>query len=382
MRSIILFAILLLFSASSTLASCDDEVRAALRTVWQSGPFHYTSQEWDAGSLRQKTGEILPYKAEHTILKAADGTRKHETISIGNKRWVNDGFGWLDQWSPRFSHQIKLPDLVVFLKQDTCLKHTGSGENGWVKYTYEQADLNSRGKAKTYKIFVDPDTSRIARFEAAEMGEHALRVVYTFRFDPMIKIEPPVVDLVKRRANSRAAFQELVENSDQRARGIVLRSLEAAQRGRSFKFDVRDESMRPFIRMHGIFVPPSSLHYRTVATGPDSHGRQSDSRPFEVIKVGDRVWFRLANGKWRKVSDNTSYRFARMDFGPHWSHLLNHETYRVGPAKCAKSRADKTGSFLECTYSVFKDLDIGTMKQGNWRMRVDQEMGLPTRFDL
>lgn len=377
----IIIVLALAMNHSAAQADCESAADKARENILTSGPFHYTSHQWNKNFDRHRTGTIEPNKAEHIAVEwSQDGQRISEQIYIGTQSWKNDGFGWLPPLGSSWSHQFTVPDASYQALKTKCLGQVVIEAKALIGYELEtRFILYTPPPAEVFleKIFVDPDTGLTVRYERSGGTPEAINVVSTYRYDPSIRIEPPQVDLASRKAKSLQAFQLAVDSADVECRKEVLRTIDHGQTALPFQYKIVGQFWNGVSGMYGTFVAPNSTH--NTIDGVPYHGGG-----LETITIGNRSWQRLAEREWVETSNPSPMAGA---VSASWSSpfflpaYLNGRTYHVGRAACLGETEKDHGRYRLFEYDAYVDFETSRNLASKRRMYVDTETRLPLRFE-
>ena len=256
-------------------ADCEDEAYAARTSLFRSGPFYFDSTRFGVNYRMRECGELDPLKAEHTRSCGSNEYRREE-IRIRNQSWANDGFGWRnDSSNLLWSHGAKLPSLSLSrpFGHVICHGRVKIDDRELNKYEFAAPTGDQHNLAEI--VFIDANTGRPARFETRSANEFAGSVTIYFH-DPLIRIEPPTVDLERRWTRSVRHFQDIVQDTEPACRDEVLT---AFRRGRtaSFQYDVSRFFHTGLFGMHGV-LRATWFHSQQNALTPSRDGADRHRR--------------------------------------------------------------------------------------------------------
>jgi hypothetical protein len=378
------FVALALFP-SSAWADCESDAGKAREDVLASGPFHYTSRQWNVHFDRLEIGMIDPNRAEYIVEKTQKGQRDHERIYIDKQAWENDGFGWLPPLGAMWSHGLAVPDNpppygFYQAVKAACLGKVEIEGKSLTGYEVEAQIAQHRSLApRTFieKIYVDPDTGRTVRYERMGDIPDAINVVSTYRYDAAIKIVPPPIDLAGRVEKSLQAFQRAVDSADAGCRHEVIDTIDRGQTSRPFRYEMVGYFWSGVSGMHGTFVPPGSVH--NTVDGVQRHGGGS-----ETLVIGDHAWRRHSGEEWVQtanpspLADAASASWAGTLFFPGY---LDNVPNHIGGAACLGEVEKDHAGYRFYEYEVYRDFQNVRKQAAKRRMFVDAATGLPVLFE-
>jgi hypothetical protein len=356
-------------------ADCEDEAYAARTSIFRSGPFYFHSMRFSANYRIAECGEVDPFKAEHTrSCDPTDGRREY--MRVRNRSWTNDGFGWLGSSSSvLWSHGPKLPSLSLSRPFSRVICHGRVKIDDRELNKYEFVVQTQAGDRVSYTetVFFDLDAGRAIRFETT--GPLASNGSVThYRYDPLIQIEPPNVDLEKRWARSVRHFHDVVQDTEPACREEVLIAL---RRGRaaSFQYDLRRLFHTHLLGMRGVFVAPGSIHNRML----------SPRFEMEFIAIGEQVWKR-AEPQWVE----TERVWKRV--GPQWVEApeqrgevdwvigeLMPNPKHVGHVQCLGKVTISGREYRVYNYDLYRVWESALKYYDSRRLLIDNATGLPTQ---
>ena len=372
MRRLAWTIVLLLNTTAVASADCASDVRDALKKLRTSGPFHFVSQQWNKNFLRQTAGRIDPGRAQHETISVHNGWQGNEVILIGSQSWRNDGLGWQGPWSTSWTHGLVIPNEALKVADQKCTI-TETTEGTEIK-RYNFGSLATPDLSHT--LLINADNGIIIRYEKVDNSRNGVNVISTYRHDPTIRIEPPIVDMKKRTANALAAFENAVALADQDCRNTVIKLLQTGRETLPFRYKIVGYLWSGVSGMHGTFVPPHSIH--NVVDGVPRHGGGS-----EQISIGDESWVKTAFRDWTRT-DVPSFLEGAVSAG--WSGSLFFDDFlvntknHIGNARCpsAGQQAPNQVEFYE--YEIYRDTPSGRMLVANQRMHVGRN-GLPEKLE-
>lgn len=339
-------------------ADCEGEAYAARTSVWKSGAFYFETTIYGTKYQRRVCGEIDPLIAEYERSCESEGDPRREEISIRNQRWMNDGFGWYSQgsgWS--WGHGAKLPSLSLSrpFSHVVCHGRVKIDDRELIKYEFAAPAGDRHNLAEV--VFIDANTARPARFETrnADASEGSITIYF---HDPLIRIEPPIVDLEKRRARSVRRFQDIVQDAEPVCREEVLTAL-GLGRTASFQYDVVRFFHTGLFGMHGVFVPPGSVHNRM-------HSHRAE---MELISIGEQSWKRDGQ-RWveaREERGRADWVIGELMPSPD----------RVGHVKCLGKVSVAGVEYRVYNYDLYRDWESALKFYGKRRLMVEDATGLP-----
>jgi hypothetical protein len=345
--------------ASSAVADCVEEAHAARARVSTSGPFHFDSTLWNK-SLRIRTcGAIDPDRAQHDrSCDPAAGARR-EKIWIDDRRWENDGAGWLGPYPSLWTHQEKVPATVAFsAAQVSCFERVRFGDRALNKYMFATWVA---GRVSLEAVFTDADTGVPVRFETRSDADGTSGSITTYRYDPAIRIEPPVVDTEKRWSTSLQLFAEETGRGDPVCRTKLLAAI-ARGKAAAFTYEIRGEFYRSCCRS-GTFVPPDSIHDRIEGLASWT------SR--QTIAIGSRAWTKKPTLKeWTEARDGRDEADRIIDG-------LLPSSEHVGKVTCSETLTVDGRQYQAYEYDFYWDRQSARKFDGVRRVLVDNATGLP-----
>jgi hypothetical protein len=372
MRRLVWTIVLLLNTAAVASADCVSDIRDALKKLRTSGQFHFVSQQWNKNFLRQTAGRIDPGRAQHDTINVEDGWRGDEVIFIGSQSWRNDGLGWQGPWSTLWTHGLVIPDEALKVADQKCTI-TETTEGPQIK-RYDFGSLATPDLSHT--LLINADNGTIIRYEKVDNSKNGVNLISTYRHDPTIRIEPPIVDMKKRTGNALAAFENAVALAKEDCRNAVIKLLEIGLETLPFKYKIEGYLWSGVSGMHGTFVPPHSIH--NVVDGVPPHGGGS-----EHISIGGESWVKTAFKDWTKTNA-PSFLEGAVSAG--WSgslffddFLVNNKNY-IGNARCPGMGQEAPNQVEFYEYEIYRDTPSGRMLVANQRMHVGRN-GLPEKLE-
>ena len=335
-------------------ADCEDEAYAARKSVWTSGPFHFEAR---ASSGVRTCGEIDPLKAEYER-GCEPGGNRDEYIQIQDQTWANDGFGWRGPYAGGLSHGRKVPTLSLprVFDQVRCHGRVKMEDRELNQYEFIAQSGDRLDVAET--VFVEANTGLPFRFETRSGDSVAAVTIY--RHDPLIRIDPPSVDLERRWARSVRHFQDIVHDTDAACRKEVLTAL---WRGRtvSFQYDLRRFFHTHLYGMRGVFVAPDSIHNRML----------SPRFEMEFIAVRQQEWKRVYR-QWVEARDQ------RPDVDWVMGELMPNPDH-VGHVQCLGKVSVYGREYRVYNYDLYRVWQSALKFYNARRVLVDDATGLPTQ---
>ncbi|KJC42436.1 hypothetical protein UP09_19685 [Bradyrhizobium sp. LTSP885] len=359
---------------AAAYADCESAAGKARESILASGPFHYSSRQWNKNFDRLEVGMIEPNKAEHIVETTQNGQRGHETIYIDKQSWDNDGFGWLPPLATMWSHQFRVPDSPYQAVKTKCLGDVEIEAKRLIGY---EVEAKNSVQMFTEKIFVDPDTGLSVRYERTGDRPEAINVINTYRYDASIRIEPPEIDLASRKAKSLEAFQRAVDSADAKCRQEVIDKIDHSQTSLPFRYEIAGSFWSGISGIHGTFVPPGSVH--NTLDGAPYHGGGS-----ETLIIGNRVWRRGARREWVQANDPSPLAgaaSASWSGGLFFPGYLNKVPNHVGGAACLGEIEKDQSRYRLYEYEVYVDTDTARILASERRMFVDAATDLPAFFE-
>ena len=350
-----LLCILACLWALPVAADCEDEAYAARTSIWRSGQFHYETTYHRADGRTRVCGQIDPLKAEYEGSCDPRRVDGRERMWIINESWDNDGFGWLGPSGTLPSHGRKAPTLSLPgpFKRVTCPGEVTIEERTLKKYEFLAWPGDRSSLVET--IFIDVESKLPVRFETRSTHETA-DTVTIYRHDPLIRIEPPHVDLEKRRARSMRQFLDSVESGDAACREEML-SVVARGRTASFQFDLRRFFHSHLSHLSGIFVPPDSV-------------RSTFDLGGEMIVIGEQGW--IKREKWEEVNqarDQVNWLMSE----------LSPTSDNVGAVQCLGKASIAGREYRVYDFDFYREGRSARVLEGRRRLLVDAVTGLPAQ---
>ena len=284
---------------------------------------------------------------------------------IGRDSWVNDGLGWRGPNLSTWTHQGVAPDRISpsSVGHANCLGPVRIG--GVDLKTYE---FVLRGNASDYieTLTIDATSGLPVRYDVRPDGGGGVNYQTTYRHDPALKLDPPVVDLDKRHFLSMQRLSDAIAQSDPACRREVLAMI---RRGTETAFEYSlNGSFGTGVRgIDGIFSPPRSL-YRRIEGAP-FHGGGN-----ELIAVEDDAWTKSESRDWS--SDNGMRASADRvidDLAPRDDH--------IGNVECLGSMMIDGKEYSVYHYDFYGDEKSAVMRGGMRRVFVDVATQLPARVE-
>ena len=163
-----------------------------------------------------------------------DDPSSWERIRIGDQGWSNDGLGWEDPLHTGGGEGELSPESVFPFD---FIETRCSGQVGIEGRAVKQYEFVIRAE-RVERIVVDAATGMLVRYEERPLRARGASRAITYRYDPDIRIEPPVVDLEKRRATSLQRLREAAARSEPACR---RETVDAIRHGgaSTFEFDIR-----------------------------------------------------------------------------------------------------------------------------------------------
>ena len=384
LKHILTLVIVLLPSAARP--DCASEARKARETILTSGPFQYTSKQWNRNFDRLQTGLIEPNKAEHILEKTGEVRGRHwaggETILLGKQSWAKDSFGWLPPLGTVWSHQLTVPDGSYDASNTKCLGTVAV--EGRDLTGYEQ---NARMENWNFieKIFVESGSGLTVRYERTAAPGDAINVISTYRYDASIKIEPPKVDLAERQAKALQAFQLAAASSDPACRQEVIEIINRGQTASPFRYRIEGTFWNAVAGMHGTFVPPGSVH-NIPDGGP---GCSFAGGGGETVRINERRWECSHEAVWVSANGPSMGAMSACPPGAFTPPgFFVGASHYVGGAKCL-GEVEKDGSRFRLyeyevyadTHGMIADTELERRLVSKTRMFVDSTANLPTIFN-
>lgn len=344
------------------LANCDDEARAARARALSAGPMHYEKLSWADHFTRRTCGKVDPGRAESKGPCADGAIWAHESMIIDTQSWSNDGLGWQRPMYTIWTHEGTVP-VRVFpfqLRRTSCL---GTVRINRLELTTYEFVVRIYNQDYVETLFVDVVSGLPVRYDQRPDGHRGVNYQTTYRHDPTLTLDPPVVDLEKRRAVSRQRLSEAVARSDPTCRREVL---DVIRRGAStaFEYSLKGAFWAGVWGMNGVFSPPRSLHRRI--EGAAYHGGGS-----ELIVVGDEAWMRSQSSGW--ASTNVSGGADIAQLAPAASY--------IGRVDCIGRVTIEGRDYSVYDYDFYWDEDSSWQRGGMRRVFVDATTGLPARIE-
>ena len=361
----LLFVALMCLLPQLALADCAEEARAARERAASAGPMHFERLSWNDDLTGRICGKVEPGRAEYKGPCTNDTMPAPESIAIGRQSWSNDGLGWRGPWLSSWSHQGTAPEraFAFQLRRISCL---GAVRIDGVELKTYEFVLRSYDREYVETLFVEAASRLPVRYEQRPDGHRGVNYQTTYRHDPALMIDPPVVDPEKRRAVSMQRYSVAVAQSDPACRREVLGVI---QRGAAtaFEYSVQGAFWAGVWGMNGTFSPPRSLHHRI--EGVPRHGGGS-----EVIAIGDDAWTMTPWDSW--TSDHRAVALAEG------------ELIQLAPSARVIGRVDCVGritidgqDYSVYDYDFYFDEDSARHRGGMRRVFVDVATGLPARIE-
>jgi hypothetical protein len=339
-------------------ADCEDEAYAARTSIFRSGPFYFETTRFSGANYRvRECGELDPFKAEHARSCGPNEDRR-EYISLENGAWENDGFGWYSvSSSGSWRQRTKLPSLSLGRPFSHVTCHGRVRIDGRDLNKYEFAIQTGDRVSFAETVFVDAGSGRPVRLETSgpRIPEGSVTI---YRHDPLIRIEPPPVDLARRRARSLRHFQDVVQDTEPACRDEVLTALRRGQAA-SFQYDLRRFFHTGLSGMHGVFVAPGSIHNRMLSRRIE----------MELIAVGEKIWRRV-DPQWVEAGD------LRRDVDWIVSELTPNPDH-VGHVRCLGKVTICGREYRVYHYDLYRDQNSALKFHETRRVLVEDVTGLP-----
>jgi len=373
MRRLAWAIILLLNTTAVASADCVSDVRDSLKKLRTSGPLHFVSQQWNKNFLRQTAGRLDPGRAQDETINVQNGSRGDDVTLIGSQSWRNDGLGWQGPWLTLWSHGLVIPDEALQVTDEKCTI-TDATEGTRIK----RYDFGSPSTPDvSHALLTNTVTGTIVRYEKVDNSKYGINVISTYRHDPTIRIEPPIVDMKRRMANALAVFENVVALANQDCRNEVIKLLQMGSETLPFNYKIEGGFWSGVSGMHGTFVPPYSIH--NVVDGIPYHGGGS-----QQIFIGSESWVKTAVKDWTKTSAPS---FLEGAVSASWAGSLFFDDFlansrsHIGKARCPGmgQEAPNQAEFYE--YEIYRDTPSGPMLVANQRMHVGRN-GLPEKLEI
>lgn len=380
MRLQFIAALFLALSATPSYSNCEDEVASALQNFWQSGPFHFNSQEWNINFMRQTAGVIVPNEAQYISLRVQNGYDGNQTIYKGKQSWTNDGEGWIGPHLTIWSFSVGVPKSDLLPLKVICVREPKHAETQLKKFSfYTQRFAGTETVTSIeHTIYVNTHTGHIVRYEREGNEKNSINEISTFRFDNNLTVEIPTVDTNKRKERLLRRYDEEAAESDVDCRSHIISILDEVHSSHSFEYEIKGQLWSGVSGIKGKFVPPNSINY--FVEGVPYHGGDT-----EVTLIGDKQWYRRKGDDWYGpvVSDSTSeYGFfsigqTTVPHSPQWGN------FHMGAARCSKLDVTvNDNNSSRYAYDVFVDTNNGRTKGMNVTMHIDSKTDLPTKFEM
>lgn len=345
------------------LANCDEEARAARTRTSNAGPLHFESMTWSAYFSRRRCGHVEPGRAQYDRSCSGDNGDGLEHLRIENQSWSNDGLGWLGPHLSSWTHQGVAPERV-FPFQIVETKCLGAIRIDGVDLKTYEFVVRAHGRRHVETLFVDATTGMPIRFDTRPDGRDGVSTQTTYRYDPALRLDPPVVDLGKRRTTAMERFNSAVARSDPVCREELL---EVIRRGGSaaFRYEIKGAFWVGVWAMNGVFAPPRSLRSRI--EGFPNHGGGN-----ELIAIDDDAWIKLSSEEW-KVFESRNANSMIDSFVPSAEH--------VGYVRCLGSTEIDGQTYSVYEYDFYDDIDSARQRGGMRRVLVDPATLLTLRVE-
>ena len=352
MRWSILAAVLCVLSQVA-MADCDDEAHAVRAGIPGSGPFHFEAESWGDNFRRRLCGRIVPDHAWHRW--NCDDPSSWERIRIGDQGWSNDGLGWEDPLHTGGGEGELSPESVFPFN---IIETRCSGQVSIEGRAVKQYEFVIRAE-RVERIVVDAATGMLVRYEERPLRARGASRAITYRYDPDIRIEPPVVDLEKRRATSLQRLREAAARSEPACR---RETVDAIRHGgaSAFEFDIRVENWSHVKGFLGRFAPPRSFHVHV------------DGWRTEMVQIDNESWIKVSETEWRS-EPRSFWRQVVAGRVPDESH--------IGYVSCPGLTLIDGISYRVYEYDLYVDTKSARVWDGTRRMLVHPTTGLPWRIE-
>jgi hypothetical protein len=211
-------------------------------------------------------------------------------------------------------------------------------------------------------------------------------MISMYRHDATIRLEPPVVDMDRRKANALAAFNKEVQLADQHCRNTVIKLLQTGREGMPFRYKFEGGPWPGVLGgMHGTFVPPHSLH--NVLEGVERHGGGS-----ELVVIGSDAWGKGPSHDWRKVDAKRSWKETGQALTLFWvlvsgieppilDDFLDGAVSHVGMARCPSRGGEAGGQVEYYEYDLYRDVIEGRLRVATQRIYTGPDGARPLKLE-
>jgi hypothetical protein len=350
------------FFSQLAFADCDDEARAARHRVTASGPLHFQTETWRTDSHCRSCGSLDPGRAQYERNCDQDAGVVREDIRIDDQGWSNDGLGWQGPFWTSWGEGPVPPQVFPFqFVKMSCLGEQQIDGRVAAKYEFLMRSLR---RLYVETVFIDASSGMPFRYEMRPEGREGPRSVTTYGYDSTIRIEPPVVDLEKRRATSMRRLSEAIAQSDPECRREVVALIRRGA-ATAFRYEIRGEFSAGVSGTNGLFAPPNSIHHRI--KGVPYHGGGN-----EMIVIGADVWFKAPSQAWR--SD------VRIDVNSLTNGLTPPPSH-IGSVRCPGMTTIEGQDYLVYEYDFYVDTRSARERDGLRRILVNPATELPVRIE-